>query len=377
MRVTSIPDLCEGAVRHGDAQTLPTDRPLAAVRLGRFNVGLGWLPTRCLQAPPHPLSCDRCLTACPAEALSFADDSSSSSAGVRLHASDACHGCAQCVAACPTEALLSTPIETLSARIGQAGPSADIVLACHRVRPDESAQTLQCLRALGSDMLWQLKAQAGGAELVLQLPADCATCAAAPAAGADAWLAEVRKLARIEPEAGLTFTPVPTRQLSRRHFLSGMPAPSLPVVDPHDTMPDARRHRRRTGAAKALPRLTPPEMPQLLLEERSCEGHGVCARVCPTPALQATATGTLRFDPLSCIECGHCVSACPEGALSLKTGHQDTPRVLRQRRVEKCFSCRRPFVVEDEGADPSSHQCQACRRERTLMQESFHDELFR
>ncbi|MBU0493346.1 MAG: 4Fe-4S binding protein [Chloroflexi bacterium] len=40
-----------------------------------------------------------------------------------------------------------------------------------------------------------------------------------------------------------------------------------------------------------------------------------CARVCPTDALVPRAGGGVRLHADACIGCGHCVQACPFGAI--------------------------------------------------------------
>lgn len=51
-----------------------------------------------------------------------------------------------------------------------------------------------------------------------------------------------------------------------------------------------------------------------------------CARVCPTDALVPREGGGVRFHAERCIGCGHCVDACPLGAV-FWDGAQDKPQI--------------------------------------------------
>ncbi len=330
---------------------------------------LGWSASRCLQAPPHPLACRRCLDACPAEALAFHEDSDG---GVALLASDACHGCGQCVPACPSEALVSAEVEALVARQTEG---ETLYLGCHRVADDDSLTRLHCLRALGPDLLAELAAGAAPGEVTLRLADGCRGCLATPQPPNDSWRQAAKALCAITDTAADGDYRAARTVVSRRDLLRGRPTPRLPAIPAADAAPRARRLQRRLAAAKALASATTPALPALVLNAEACRAHGVCARVCPTTALQERADGALVFDPLACLECGHCQSACPEQALAL--GHSTTPNTvpLRQGVTLECFECRRPFLSSPGEADPDSPRCPACRREAALMQESF-DGLF-
>lgn len=337
---------------------------------------IGWLASRCLQASPHPLSCDNCLSACPAEALTFVEDDTAPRDGLRLVASDACHGCAQCVAACPTEALLSSEIEHLAREVNQHPPGTGIVLACHRVSDESTNHTLHCLRALGPDMLGWLESRTADSEVELVIPESCASCVASPTHPDDDWLAAARTHCRVTTHEARQPYRSAAAPFSRRGFLLGQPGKRLPTVTEGDTRPDARRLKRQIAAADTLGEPRSPTLPALSLDTATCQAHGVCARICPTSALQETDAGELVFDPLACIDCGHCLSACPEQALQPGHSDRETAWTLRQGHVVECFGCRRPFVLKTSTyRQDNAQQCPACRREAALMEESFH-ELF-
>ncbi|CDG56109.1 Polyferredoxin protein vhuB [Halomonas sp. A3H3] len=351
-----------------------THAPLTPAPLAPGNGALGWVASRCLQAPPHPLACTRCADACPVAALAFQEDGDG---GVALQASDACHGCGQCVPACPSEALVSAEIDTLLT--GQA-QGESLNLACHRAQEASERVRLHCLRALGPDLLAWLAARAAPAALTLTLPEGCRDCPAAPADGKDRWREHAQELATVgEVPADRDFRAA-RAAVSRRDLLRGRPAPRLPTIAAEDAAPRARRPARQRAAAEALGKpQAAPAMPGLGLALDACRAHGVCARVCPTEALQESREGELAFTPEACLDCGHCLSACPEGALEASPTSDGAAVTLRQARRIACFQCGRPFMPtgDDSARDgtESTTTCPACRRESALMQESF-DDLF-
>ncbi len=320
--------------------------------------GIAWVASRCLQAPPHPLACHHCSAACPAGALLFHEGT--------LQASEACHGCAQCVAACPTEAL----IHVEGVQLFHAQPEGEPPrLGCHRVRSEAGMQRLHCLRALGPDQLAWLTARAMPGRAELHLPNACQGCLAGPQPPHDEWLEQASRLCSVTTTSAVADYQSPSYHVSRRALLTGRAAPSLPVIDEHDSAPKARRLQRRVAASHTL--AEPYPLPGLSLDPDACRGHGVCARVCPTPALQATSAGELIFNAMECLGCGHCLAACPEGALKAEEVGQPAPVMLRQVEQADCFACGRPFMPKAHTTDDEI--CPACHREQALMQESFQE----
>lgn len=291
---------------------------------------------------------------------------------MRLLASDACHGCGQCVAACPSEALVSTEVNALM--VDQA-PGEPQRLGCHRSEAVAGDRHLHCLRTLGPDLLAWLAARAAPMAVTLYLPDGCRDCPAAPRGTRDDWRGEAGVFCEVI-ETGADADYRTARQVvSRRDLLRGRSAPQLPAIAADDAAPSARRLQRHLAAVDALE--TQTMLPTLTLNANACLAHGVCARVCPTAALQSTQEGALIFDPLACLDCGHCQSACPEQALDMSHSAfpvtTTTARVtLRQGQLFECFECQHTFPANGE-ADSDTPVCPACRRERALLEESFHD----
>ncbi|WP_416137321.1 4Fe-4S dicluster domain-containing protein [Halomonas sp. HK25] len=337
-------------------------------------IPLGWVASRCLQAPPHPLACSRCLDACPAEALAFHEDVDG---GMYLLASDACHGCGQCVPACPSEALVSAEVHALVTR--QVEGEA-LHLGCHRAQGSAEVTRLHCLRALGPDLLAELAARATPGKVALAPAGGCQGCLAAPSDAHDNWRQAAEASCLVSDAAADGDYRAARAAVSRRDLLRGHPAPRLPAIPSDDAAPKARRLERQRAAAAMLGNARfAPTLPGLTLDANACLAHGVCARVCPTDALQETAGGELVFDPLACLDCGHCLTACPEGALQKADSPGSTAVTLREAQRIDCFLCGRPFTPPGgdrarEGNETTAN-CPACRREAALMQESF-DDLF-
>jgi len=97
----------------------------------------------------------------------------------------------------------------------------------------------------------------------------------------------------------------------------------------------------------------------LTIDETKCEKDGICAAVCPTQIIFLNnGNGMPQIKPGAeqmCLSCGHCVSACPHGALThdsvdmyesppikkeLNINLEQTTQFLRSRRSIRNFSGR-------------------------------------
>lgn len=58
----------------------------------------------------------------------------------------------------------------------------------------------------------------------------------------------------------------------------------------------------------------------ILYEEKTCIRCGLCAALCTTGRITASADKTLKIrDDTPCISCGQCIAVCPKAALSTDT----------------------------------------------------------
>jgi formate hydrogenlyase subunit 6/NADH:ubiquinone oxidoreductase subunit I len=62
---------------------------------------------------------------------------------------------------------------------------------------------------------------------------------------------------------------------------------------------------------------------QLVVSGENCIYCSLCARACPTNAIEVDRAGKMfKFHPLRCIVCGACVSACNKGSLKMDAHHR-------------------------------------------------------
>jgi len=110
-----------------------------------------------------------------------------------------------------------------------------------------------------------------------------------------------------------------------------------------------------------------------------CTGCGLCATVCPTRALTASATtdGVFRlsFRHGACVACNECVEICPEHCLVLERGaslEERPPEVLFEDEEVCCPGCGKPVgsramiakvraLVPAKLADAGIELCPECK----------------
>ncbi len=330
---------------------------------------------RCLNARHRQAGCTWCVDHCPTDALSLM-------VGMQplpVLDEDVCVGCGACMRGCPTDAFSQARHpETKLINLRDEMPAGGaLVLACpQHPAPERSAAPAdyairhqRCLAAFSPEQLLSLS-QDGGREVWLADDA-CDACPIGPlhdeiAGVADAanqllmgfGLAPTIHLTTQRTETPLREVPVldgAAPAVSRRGFFRSlgkltqqrasemaerapMPlfAPDAPVDQrlPYQTPPSLRRLNQHLAdlAQKATPDpgfiLNANALPwaSVRVAAQSCSGCQLCARFCPTGALNYLwgevddgLVFNLTFQPALCLDCNICVAVCPEDAVTVES----------------------------------------------------------
>jgi formate hydrogenlyase subunit 6/NADH:ubiquinone oxidoreductase subunit I len=340
-------------------------------------------PEACLGAHPLAISCTACKSACPTGAIRI------SASGASIN--DACIGCGRCAAQCPTAALDAGANGV--ARRAHDGPQIEIRVACERVANCFSPQRNVAVRCLGSVSVadWlELIHRGGGAPIEIVDPGVCSAC---PAGGTPSpWAASLERLSAHLSSAGLPLQLAPTvvrlpageaavePDRSRRNFLrrlspfredvpEGKPPQgtiikrsALNVVREATAIDALRQVMATDGSGGAMP---------IAVVSADCDGCGICAAVCPTPALQIASADEygrqLTFTGSQCVACGRCSELCPRDALVIHPqGGPSGTVCLKDFALTLCRCCDEPFV-----SSSSTSLCPTCQRSEDLVGAGF------
>lgn len=346
----------------------------------------------CLPVRFGDYTCDLCKEACPAGAIALVDG--------QPMLNGECIGCGGCAAKCPTGAI---EVEGFALPAMPADATEEIFLDCWRVPREESpsnALRVPCLGGLSAGWLVTLVERAGDRPIHLLDRGQCDQCAAG------ATIAELRTTVTeartrlfqcgqaLETLPSLSFLPSAQRlasaipeacteiRIGRRAFFRNLMggvargaeemARSAHAEEDQIKLREPAQpvdHMRTVTSLAAIARRHGRELPGQVLPQISlgeCSGHGICARVCPTGALQRSETvdhAELGFHAARCIACGQCARTCPDRAIRVQPeGGRSAYEVLSRWEAKTCESCEQIYYAA--GGDT----CPACRKNQQLMQ---------
>lgn len=336
--------------------------------------------------------CRACADACPHDAIALSGE------GIII-SEKACQNCGLCLAACPTEALTGRNLPRIDI-LKRTMKSRAVTFAC---APSQSPgdETVPCLGALDAAVLATLAS--AGVAVTLAGTHHCADCphgAVAPrmiarnleGVGALAHAAGNPKWSAITvAEHDAADAQAPRHDASRRHLFrrflgapasgvaqaaSGVEARPVPLkaVRFAPAISTVGRELLQRLFDAAPPADTTPPPPALPLVEglhvarveiaAGCTACEVCARACPTGAMQIAESGVgwaLTFQLSRCVGCGVCVESCQPRVLAFAAATGNLPAAreivtLHALNKQRCARCDR-FFISSEPAEI----CTICR----------------
>jgi Fe-S-cluster-containing hydrogenase component 2 len=304
--------------------------------------------SRCLLEHHVTGGCDKCLTACPHEALEVKNNS------IKILEHN-CTGCGLCVQACPTKALeydLKPILNFLKNQgIGTIQEPVQATLKCSKV--SGKSETILCMGQITPTHLIASAAWNQNLELV---HGACSSCEIAdgsvvrrlqdvrleaeklaPVTGNDqrvkfiSWKDSSEWLGSERPKR-LEIKPKPS-SLSRRDALQslfGSAKRGVAQVIPDNPLPGVNAKLEasripeewiwRKQALTKLARGAEHILWKTPKINQSCTLCQVCEFVCPTKAItRSQETQSITLEVSACIGCNACTVSCPENAIELQT----------------------------------------------------------
>lgn len=352
---------------------------LAAERFAQSQPPISVQSFQCVRARDKLANCNACMEACPAGAIQFEN-------GIQVNL-DACIRCGLCLHLCPTGAFSGTdnvPRLLYCATQIVDHESLELVCAQHPApelgdpKVDGVIAMTGCLAALGVSAYLHL-ASRDVKQIRVQLDA-CAECPLellqpqieATMHNANELLQAAGKKQAVTPAKPAakpkrrTVYSVKNPTVSRRGFFQALKHGA------RDFLPTLEGESERQRIVDALRQLAPRDTDQYVPGDNFasfsvsevCNACAMCARICPTDALEFASNDTrfqLAFSPAACVNCGLCTRFCTPQALqhrgSPTVGEliNPNPTVLHNGTLIRCRKCSTRFAGK-----PGETLCPTC-----------------
>ncbi|NOZ06052.1 MAG: 4Fe-4S dicluster domain-containing protein [Chloroflexi bacterium] len=379
-------------------------------------------PKTCLNNRHKDAGCRRCVDACPSTALSLNEVTGPTAGTTDVIVLDVeqCVGCGLCLRICPTNVFQqrSSPEIKLLDAFHNLRSSEPVELTCpqneqpHRSRVPNSTVVgaPRCLSALSVPLLLALQKNSSALWL------NDAVCESCPIGQTQPYIADSAIAANMilaafgRPATLRTYTgdsealgPPAERPVlsgeepvySRRDFFGSLgrltrqaavavlsesltlPEPGGPrPVDqrlPHQ-LPENRRQLLTALRALGAPTETQIDLHKIsaatvLIDGDKCSACGLCARFCPTGALEFLSDEShfvINFLPAACVDCGICDLICPDDAVSFAYQNSIAPIIetepghLQAGNLVPCARCKQPVA----GTPDTPVYCYVCSTPR-------------
>jgi Fe-S-cluster-containing hydrogenase component 2 len=363
----------------------------------RERLGLRHKESACLPLRSVFGQCSACAKACPVDAIEVSLQ--------EVALSESCIQCGRCVAACPNDAL---ELESSKLTTGEINSNV-IEIECAKVPNaalSSDAVRISCTGSLKLGALAKFCGSNPGKSVEIVDRGWCSSCNVNQKRADQQPAQQVVEALNLLLEA--VGGPIGTVQIVQKPLpLSEMPSelPALKANSEAELKPARREFFRKvlnpnqgqkptpmgqSGRAKfsantreeapdrkALlsvlgelaarnKKQVPSEIFPVLHHTGGCVDHRICVAACPTAAIKPVATAqsaALEFSATSCIACGACIRACPEGALSLApAGGSPYPQEVVRHEQKVCAVCSDAFTPR---ADETT--CLPCTKSRQFM----------
>ena len=335
----------------------------------------GFMSDRCLHSADKFAACTACYDVCPADAIQPGEPPA--------FVGESCQACRACLPVCPTGAFTADDeVQALLHCAGRSGrKTCEVVCGLNPfvevgVAGATAVRVRGCLAGLGGAAYLGLVSQ-GIEKAVVRLDA-CADCPwsqlqsqieaqveqAQSLLALWGWAAAVHCFDEAADGWGKRpFWNAASPPVSRRDLFRSQAAEKKPETD---TSSAPNQFFERVRFLRVLKHLPPPTENldtsllagwgfALLAVNDDCTACGVCARACPTGALQmetAESSYQLIFSPQICLACDICSHVCAPNAITLT--HDPTfgqvfagevDQVVQQGCLTSCSKCRAPFAA--------------------------------